>query len=171
MPRFVSDNPCSSRSLTLTPSGIAISSTGASGTVNTSASSSSLIRGQSVILNFSGGSAGGFVSNAEYYVIPGATSGSFQIASTKGNAINGVPLLTASGNAGAGTAYNVFPVGGTIYVGTGGNINMRGLSVEDTGLSSFCLHKNVPDGAVYPYMVGNICASGTSASDIIVWSD
>lgn len=171
MARFVSDNPKSSRSLTITPSGITVSGTAASGTVGTSTSASSLQKGQSVILVFTGGSAGGFVSAAEYFAIPVA-SGSFQIASTHANAMNGIPLTSASGNAGAGVAYPVYGLGGTVYFGTGGDALVRGLGVSDTGLSSFCLHKNIADGAVYPFMLKDIVmTSGSTVSDLVCWSD
>lgn len=171
MARFVSDNPKSCKTVSLTPSGIAISSTGPSGTVNTSASSSSLERGQSVILQFTGGTAGGFTSNAEYFVIPGSTSGSFQIASTKEDAMVGNYISGASGNAGAGTTFPIYRVGGVLYVGTGGDLNIRGLDNKDTGLSSFSVMKNIPDSGVYPFMIKDICPSGTSATDLIAWCD
>jgi hypothetical protein len=170
MARFVSDNPKNSKALTVNTTGFTITSTGPSGTVNVSTSVAALERGQSVILHFTSGTAGGFTNDGEYFVIPVA-SGSFKVASTRANAINDVYLASASGNAGGGTAYGCYKVGGTLYTGTGGDINMRGLGVEDTGLSSFCVHKNVADSAVYPFMIKDICGSGTSASDFVIWVD
>ena len=170
MARFVSDNPKNSRALTVNTTGFTITSTGPSGTVNVSTDASSLEKGQSVILHFTGGSAGGFTSDGEYFVIPVA-SGSFRVASTKANALNSNYISGASGNAGGGTAYGCYKVGGTLYTGTGGDINMRGIGVEDTGLSSFCVHKNVPDSAVYPFMIKDICGSGTTATNFVVWVD
>lgn len=170
MARFVTDNPKNSRALTVDTTGFTITSTGPSGTVNVSTSVASLERGQSVILHFTGGTAGGFTSDGEYFVIPVA-SGSFRVAATRADALNGTYISGASGNAGGGTAYGCYKVGGTLYTGIGGDINMRGLGVEDKGLSSFCVHKNVSDGAVYPFMIKDICASGTTASDFVVWVD
>lgn len=169
MARFVTDNPCSAKALTITPSGIAISSTGASGTVNTSATVASLERGQSVILSFTGGSAGGFTTNAEYYVIPVA-SGSFRIAATKADAMNGTYISGASGNASSGTVAPVYKVDGTLYFGTGGTALLRGMDNRDTGLSSFVTHTNIPDGSIYPMMIRDILASGSSVSSLVVWS-
>lgn len=171
MARFVSDNPKSSRSLTIVSGGYTISSTGASGTVNTSTDCSAMARGERVVLSLTSGSANGFTNNAEYYVIPVA-SGSFRIASSQANAFAGTYLSSASGNAGVGTALPVQRVGGTIYVGTGGNLYVRGFGNEDTGLSSFSVAKNIPDSGVYPFMIGDILGcSGSTASDVIVWCD
>lgn len=164
----VRSNPTMNSTITLTT--YTISSTGASGTVNVSTDCSAMERGKSVLLNFTGGSAGGFVSNEEYWVIPVA-SGSFRVASTKANALNGTYVSGASGNAGAGTVYPNYRVGGVIFVGTTGNLNLRGYANETTGVSSFSLHKNIPDSSFLPVMVREVSASGTTASDICCWYD
>lgn len=171
MARFVSDNPKNSRSLTIVSGGYIISSTGASGTVNVSTNCSAMKKGDSVILGFAGGTAGGFTNHSEYFIIPVA-SGSFKIAATQADAFAGTYISGASGNAGTGVAYPVQKVGGTPYIGTAGDLYVRGIGVKDTGLSSFSVSKNMADGSVYPFMIGDILGcSGSTASDIVVWCD
>ena len=49
-----------------------------------------------------------------------------------------------------------------LFVGTGGNIAMRGMS--DTSDQSW---KNVPSGAVLPFRAQYVRATGTTAADIL----
>jgi hypothetical protein len=163
----VNSNPTSNAGITVTT--YAFSATGASGTV-TGTGVSALKTGQSIILGLNGATAQGYTKNGEYFVIP-VNGTTFKIASTKAKAMAGTYLSTASGNAGAGTIYPNIEVGGVLFAGTGGNANLRGFSVCDTGLTSFSIHKNIPDGSVLPFMVKDICASGTTASDLISWSN
>jgi hypothetical protein len=48
------------------------------------------------------------------------------------------------------------------YVGTGGNIAMRG-----AGGGADQIWKNVPDGAILPFRAQYVRATGTSAADIL----
>lgn len=49
-----------------------------------------------------------------------------------------------------------------LYVGTGGNITMRGV-----GGSADQLWKNVPSGAILPFRARYVRATGTSAADML----
>jgi hypothetical protein len=49
-----------------------------------------------------------------------------------------------------------------LFVGTGGNITMRG-----SGGGADLVWKNVPDGAVLPFRAQYVRATGTSAADIL----
>ena len=49
-----------------------------------------------------------------------------------------------------------------LYVGTGGNIIMRG-----AGGSGDQLWKNVPDGSILPFRAQFVRATGTTASDLL----
>ena len=159
MAKQVFGNPKRLDSVDLTT--YAVTATGASGTVTSSANISSLKPGQSIFLAFDGGSSGGYTSSGQYYVIP-KSSGQIQVATTKQNAILRSPDLTASGNAGAGDIRPNVQIGGTIFVGTGGDILARGIESD-----SFELIKNVADGQLLPYMLGDVATSGTTASDIL----
>ena len=150
---------CSNMALSI--STYAFSSTGPSGTITASVDVSKLTAGQSVFLN-GFVSTGGFVPATEYFVIPVA-SGSLQIASSKENALNGV-FLTASGNV-SGTIYPNYEVGGVLFVGTTGNVNARGI---DSSVFTVC--KNVPSGTRMPFMLKDVCASGTTATDLVSWT-
>ncbi len=162
-----SSNPTVNENITIATYNF--SATGASGTV-TGTAVDGLEKGQSIILGLSGNSAGGYTKNEEYFVIP-VDATHFKIAATRADALNGTYIATASGNAGGGTVYPNFRVGGTLYIGTGGDINLRGIQVSETGLTSFSIHKNVSDGSMVPTMIKDICASGTTATDLIGWSN
>jgi hypothetical protein len=49
-----------------------------------------------------------------------------------------------------------------LYVGTGGNVTMRGV-----GGTADSVWKNVPDGAVLPFRAQYVRATGTTAADIL----
>lgn len=49
-----------------------------------------------------------------------------------------------------------------LFVGTGGNITMRGV-----GGSTDVLYKNVPEGSILPIRAQYIRATGTTAADIV----
>ena len=49
-----------------------------------------------------------------------------------------------------------------LYVGTGGNLTMRGVNG-----TSDQLWKNVPSGAILPFRARYVRATGTSAADIL----
>ena len=49
-----------------------------------------------------------------------------------------------------------------LFVGTGGNVTMRG-----AGGGADVLFKNVPDGSVLPFRAQFVRATGTSATDIV----
>lgn len=163
----VRDNPTVNQNLTITS--YEITATDVSGLVS-GAGIGVLERGMSFLLHLDSGTAQGFTEASEYYVIPVSTN-TFRIAATFSDALNSVPILTASGNAGAGDIYPNYKVGGVLYVGTSGNINIRGDGVSDTGSTSFSLHKNVADGSLIPLMIDSISASGTTASDLIIWTN
>jgi hypothetical protein len=161
----VRGNPTCNESFSI--STYAFSATGASGTI-TGTGVAALERGQSIFLNLTSGSAQGYVTNSEYYVIPvGSTS--FRIASTRANAMIGTPILTASGNAGAGTIYPNYKVGGTLFCGTSGNANIRGIGHGGTGTTSFSLHQNIADGSSLPWMIESISASGSTVGGLVKW--
>lgn len=162
-------NPSCNESLTITS--YTIVSTGASGTITVSGSQniSSLQRGQSIITAFSGGSAQGFTTLGEYFVIP-VNATSFKVAASKAEALKGTYLTSASGNAGAGTLYPNYSIGGVLYVGTGGTLNIRGMDNTVSGGASFSLHKNIPDASILPFMIKDINASGVSGvADLVKW--
>jgi len=85
----------------------------------------------------------------------------------------------------AGDIYPVYDVNGYLYAGTGDALNLRGIlnvgknksgsgttATDADDSDSFCLHKNVADGYFWPWAIGQIhsyCASGTCASDLIIW--
>lgn len=165
--RQVNSNPTNNKTISITT--YAFSATGASGTI-TGTGVAALERGQSIFLDLTDGSSNGYTDTSEYFVIPvGATS--FKIAATKQDALRGDYISGASGNAGAGTIYPNINVGGVVYIGVGGDVNMRGINNKDTGTSAFSLHKNAPDGMTFPFMIKDISASGTTATDIIAWCD
>jgi hypothetical protein len=147
-------------------------STSASGTMTTSGVDvSALTRGQSIFLDITSGSSEGFTDLGEYFVIPVGTN-SFRIAASREDAINGNPILTASGNAGAGTVYPNYSVNGNLFVGTSGDVNCRGTSIPSGGgTSSFSLLKKVPDGTLLDLNIKDVSALNTTASDFVSWTD
>jgi hypothetical protein len=48
-----------------------------------------------------------------------------------------------------------------LFVGTGGNITLRGAGTSDL------VFKNVPDGSVLPFRAQFVRATGTTAADIV----
>jgi hypothetical protein len=158
MAKQINGNPMGNRSLTI--ESFAFSETGASGMV-TSVGASGLEVGQSVFLSSGNGS---FVADTEYFVIP-TDSGSFQIAETKSDALNGV-YFDASGDVGSGTVYPTFQVGGIIYVGTTGHLNCRGIVSKE-----FSLHKNISNGSLLPFFIKDINSKDTTASDLVAWDN
>lgn len=164
----VRGNPTSNMNITTTT--FTFTGTGASGTITVSGDCSSLERGQSVILDISGGTSGGYTDNSEYFVIPVA-SGSFRIAETKEDAFDGEYISGASGNAGSGTIYPIYKVGGILVANTAGNMYIRGIQNMSTGLSSFSLHTTVADGSIVPFLVKDISTSGLTAAGLVAWQD
>ena len=163
----VRGNPSSDREIT--PTTYAFSSTGASGAINASGgvNLSALETGQSIFLGLDSGNSNGFEQSKEYFVIP-VSSAAIKVAATYNDAVAGTYLTSASGDANTGDIYPTYKVGGVIFVGTGGNVNIRGIQ-NDT--ESFSLHKNVGNGTTLPFMIKDIWASGTTATDIVVWND
>lgn len=165
--RQVNSNPTNNKRISLDT--YSFTATGASGTV-TGTGVSALERGQSIFLDLTGGSSVGYSDEAEYFVIP-VDSTHFRIAATKQDALRGNFISGASGDAGAGTVYPNINVGGVVYIGVGGDVNIRGINNKDTGVNSFTLHKNTADGMVLPFMIKDISTSGTTATDIAAWCD
>jgi hypothetical protein len=157
----VNSNPTANESITL--STYAFTATGEEGVV-TMANAEQLERGQSVFLDITGGDAMGFEKDVEYFVIPVDTT-HIALAATYTDAMNGIAIET-TGDAGAGTAYPTYRVGGVLYVGTGGTLYLRGLHGE-----SFSPHVNIPDGTVLPFMIKDVLSQGSTASDLVVWSN
>lgn len=165
--RQVNDNPTNNFNITTTT--YSVTSTGASGTIN-AAGIGNLERGSSFIIDINSGTAQGFTDLSEYFVIPVNTN-SIRIAATKADAFDGNYISGASGNAGAGTAYPIYKVGGMLVANTAGNMYVRGLSNNDTGLSSFSLHTTVANGTIIPFMIKDLCASGLTAGGLVCWSN
>lgn len=159
-------SPCSNKTLTIAT--YVFTATAADGTI-TGTGVAALEKGQSIILGLTGATAQGYTKNGEYFVIPVDTT-HIKVASSKANALSGT-AITATGDAGGGTIYPNYAVGGRIYIGTAGNINIRGIEVSDTGTTSFSLHKNCANGTVLPFMVKDVCALSTTATDLVVWCD
>jgi len=157
----VNSNPTANESITL--STYAFTATGEEGVV-TMANAEQLERGQSVFLDITGGDAMGFEKDVEYFVIP-VDATHIALAATYTDAMNGIAIET-TGDAGAGTVYPTYRVGGVLYVGTGGTLYLRGLQGE-----SFSPHVNIPDGTVLPFMIKDVLSQGSTASDLVVWSN
>jgi hypothetical protein len=157
----VNSNPTSNETITL--STYAFTATGEGGVV-TMANAEPLERGQSVFLDITGGDAMGFEEDVEYFVIPVDTT-HIALAATYTDAMNGIAIET-TGDAGAGTAYPTYRVGGVLYVGTGGTLYLRGLQGK-----SFSPHVNIPDGTVLPFMIKDVLSQGSTASDLVIWSN
>jgi len=85
------------------------------------------------------------------------------LADTHTKALKSEPITT-TGNAGAGTLSPAYNVGGVLYVGTLGDVNVRGLDSE-----SFSVLKKVE--GIIPFMVGEIHSVNTDADDIVAWTN
>lgn len=160
----VNSNPTSNFNVSLTT--YTFTATGEGGRV-TAEGVSALERAQSVILSITSGTAEGFTTLTEYFVIP-VDATHIDLAETKEDAKNGV-VITTTGDAGGGTIYPNYRIGGVIYVGVGGDVNMRGFSEDEKGTASFSLHKNLSDGAILPFMIKDISTYLTTATDIVAW--
>jgi len=157
----VNSNPTANETITL--STYAFTATGEGGVV-TMANAGQLERGQSVFLDITGGDAVGFKEDVEYFAIP-VDATHIALAATYTDAMNGVAIET-TGDAGGGTVYPTYRVGGVLYVGTGGTLYLRGLQGK-----SFSPHVNIPDGTVIPFMIKDVLSQGSTASDLVVWSN
>ena len=155
----VNSNPTANESITL--STYAFTATDKGGVV-TMANAEQLERGQSVFLDIT--DAEGFEKDVEYFVIPVDTT-HIALAATYTDAMNGIAIET-TGDAGAGTVYPTYRVGGVLYVGTGGTLYLRGLQSE-----SFSPHVNIPNGTVLPFMIKDVLSQGSTASDLVIWSN
>jgi hypothetical protein len=162
----VRQNPTVNESFTVASGGITFEATGASGTITSSGSGvSGLTRGQAFI--YSGATSGGFTHLAEYFTIPVNASG-IRAAATFADALNGSGI-TNSGVM-SGKIYPIYSIGGTLFIGTSGNINIRGMEQRTTGMNSFSLHSNIPNATLVPMMLKDICASGTTATGLVKWT-
>lgn len=157
----VNSNPTANESITL--STYAFTATDEGGVV-TMANAEQLEKGQSVFLDITDGDAEGFEKDVEYFVIPVDTT-HIALAATYTDAMNG-KVIETTGNAGAGTVYPTYRVGGVLYVGTGGTLYLRGLQGK-----SFSPHVNIPSGTVLPFMIKDVLSQGSTASDLVVWSN
>lgn len=157
----VNSNPTANEGITL--STYAFTATDEDGVV-TIANAGQLERGQSVFLDITGGDAEGFEEDVEYFVIP-VDATHIALAATYTDAMNEIVIET-TGDAGVGTAYPTYRVGGVLYVGTGGTLYLRGLQGD-----SFSPHVNIADGTVLPFMVKDILSQGSTASDLVGWSN
>ena len=157
----VNSNPTSNETITL--STYAFTATDEGGVV-TMANAGQLERGQSVFLDITTGDAEGFKEDVEYFVIP-VDATHIALAATYTDAMNGIVIET-TGDAGAGTAYPTYRVGGVLYVGTGGTLYLRGLQGK-----SFSPHVKIPDGTVLPFMIKDVLSQGSTASDLVIWSN
>jgi hypothetical protein len=162
----VNANPTRNRPIVLTT--LAMTATGTSGTITLSGTEdvSSYKNGQSMIVIPSGGSAYGYVSGKEYFGFDFSAT-SFKVAATKALALTETDDVTLSGNAGDGSIYVNAQVGGVMWIGGSGDVNMRGIGDG----SVFVLHKNIANGSLLPFMVKDVCVSGTTASDLVAWDD
>jgi len=160
----VNSNPTVNGNITLTT--YEFSSTGKDGVVTVTApvDVSAIKRGQGIFLSIDSGNAQGFKQNVEYFAIPEDAT-HIALAATYTDAMNGIAIET-TGDAGAGVIYPVYRVGGVLYVGTGGDLSMRGIMSKE-----FSDHKNIPDGTWFPCMIGDIKSQGSTASDLVVWSN
>lgn len=160
----VNSNPTANESITL--STYVFTATGEGGVVTVTApvDVSAIKRGQSVFLDITGGDNEGFKEDVEYFVIP-VDATHIALAATYTDAMNGIVIET-TGDAGAGTVYPTYRVGGVLYVGTGGTLYLRGLQGE-----SFSPHMNIPNGTVLPFMIKDVLSQGSTASDLVVWSN
>lgn len=160
----VNSNPTVNEGITL--STYVFTATGENGvvTVTSPVDVSAIKRGQSVFLDITGGDDEGFKKDVEYFVIP-VDATHIALAATYTDAMNGIAIET-TGDAGAGTVYPTYRVGGVLYVGTGGTLYLRGLRGK-----SFSSHVKIPDGTVLPFMIKDVLSQGSTASDLVVWSN
>lgn len=165
--RQTRDNPTSN--FNITTDTYAVTATGASGTVTSSDDVSVLERGQSILFGIDGGSAEGFTDGQEYFVIPVDTN-NFRIANSKEDAMDGTYVSGASGDAGAGTVYPSYKVGGVLVTNTAGNVYIRGINNKTRGFSSFSLQTTSVDGSVIPFMIGEFSTSGMTAGGFVSWN-
>lgn len=166
MSKQVQGNPTRNRSLSITSYTFS-ATTGSGGITVTNGQDFSVFKnGQSLILKTSGGNAYGYENGGEYFAYS-ITSGSFKIAKTKKDAIIGSGDFSLSGNIGSGIIYPNYDVGGILFIGTSGDINMRGTAEG----CSFSLHQRVSDDSTFPFMIKDINASGTTAGNFVVWND
>lgn len=157
----VNSNPTANEDITL--STYTFTATDEGGVV-TMANAEQLERGQSVFLDITDGDDEGFKEDVEYFVIP-VDATHIALAATYTDAMNGIAIET-TGDAGAGTVYPTYRVGGVLYVGTGGTLYLRGLQGK-----SFSPHVNIPDGTVLPFMIKDVLSQNSTASDLVVWSN
>lgn len=157
----VNSNPTVNESITL--STYAFTATDEGGVV-AMANAEQLERGQSVFLDITNSDTKGFEEDVEYFVIP-VDATHIALAATYTDAMNGIAIET-TGDAGAGTVYPTYRVGGVLYVGTGGTLYLRGLRGK-----SFSSHVKIPDGTVLPFMIKDVLSKGSTASDLVVWSN
>ena len=160
----VNSNPTANESITL--STYIFTATGENGvvTVTSPVDVSAIKRGQSVFLDITGGDDEGFEEDVEYFVIP-MDDTHIALAATYTDAMNGIAIET-TGDAGPGTVYPTYRVGGVLYVGTGGTLYLRGLQGK-----SFSPHVKIPDGTILPFMIKDVLSQGSTASDLVVWSN
>lgn len=145
-----------------------ITSTGASGTINVSTDISALETGDSFLLSLSSGSAEGFTDGQEYWIIP-VSSGVIRIADSKEDAFDGTYISGASGDAGVGTAYPNYKVGGIMKVNASGTVYIRGIENRDRGWSSFSIDVTAVNGTILPFMIKDVATSGLTASNLVSW--
>jgi hypothetical protein len=160
----VNSNPTANGNITLTTYKFSSTGTGGVITAATSVDVSAIKRGQSVFLGITGGDDEGFKENVEYFAIP-VDATHIELAATYTDAMNEIAIET-DGDAGAGTIYPTYRVGGVLYVGTGGILYLRGLQGK-----SFSPHVNIPDGTVLPFMIKDVLSQGSTASDLVIWSN
>jgi hypothetical protein len=160
----VNSNPTANESITLSTYVFTATGEGGVVTVTSPVDVSAIKRGQSVFLDITGGDAEGFEKDVEYFVIP-VDATHIALAATYTDAMN-EKVIETTGDAGPGVIYPVYRVGGVLYVGTGGDLSIRGIMGKE-----FSDHKNIPDGTLFPCMVGDIKSQGATASDLVVWSN
>lgn len=162
MAKQVNDNPTKNKSVALTT--YTFSATDNAGQLTTSVGVATLERCQSVIITVTGGTEHGFTTTQEYFVIP-VDDTHIKLASSIANAAAGV-AITTTGNAGAGVLYPSVSIGGVMYVGVTGDLNIKG-----AGSKTFSLHKNISDGYIIPFMVKEVSTYLTTCTDIVAWMD
>lgn len=163
----VRGNPTSNFNITV--ANLTITGTDDAATVTVSGGAGDLVLGQSVILSFSGGTAQGYTNLQEYYVIP-VDATTFKIADSKEDAFNGT-AITTTGDAGGGTVYPIYRVGGILVVNTAGNVYIRGLNNNTRGTTSFSLQTVESNGTLIPFMIKDFTTYQTTADDFVVWQD
>lgn len=160
----VNSNPTANESITLSTYEFTATDEEGVVTVTSPVDVSAIKRGQSVFLDITNGDAGGFEEDVEYFAIPNNAT-SIALAATYTDAMNEKAIET-TGDAGPGVIYPVYRVGGVLYVGTGGTLYLRGLQGK-----SFSPHVKIPDGTILPFMIKDVLSQGSTASDLVVWSN